>query len=116
MRSDAENLLCCLVEFESDVSNGGFAQYFHNKGGDEVEAVSASLVKIGCLSIAGTLATACKVAELSPDEQKNNRRFLFLSEKLNSVDDTFYKQREELYTKLQAYLEKYPSPKVPESE
>lgn len=116
LRSGVDNLLCCLVEFEGDVSNGGFAQYFYNRGVEESEAVRASLVEIGCLDIADTFNNACRVVDLSPIEQRHSERFLYLSEALRLIDDSFYNQREELYSKLQAYLENQQSPKSTESK
>ena len=110
LRSSVDDLLCRLIEFEGDVSNGGFAQYFYNKGSDEIEAVRASLAEIGCLGIAGIFENACRVVELAPGEKRDSDRFLYMSEALRPVDDRFYNQREELYSKLQAYLENCPSP------
>ncbi len=53
-----ERLALCLGEFEAEVNNGGFSQFFLNSAGDHAEDTLAALRKVGAKKAAGFLAEA----------------------------------------------------------
>lgn len=90
--SPGDRLILVIGEFEADVNNGGFGQYFENKGMERARETLGYLADIGAKRTADWLSSALE----APDD----------SDTLERLDSQFLKKPQDLASMVMRYLSK----------
>jgi len=105
-----EKIPALIWELESEINNGGFNQYFVNSSGDHSQLTFQILEKIGALKTKDILYKAFAFfPDHNPYENREKRWEQMedwteeTEEKLNNLDDEFYKYEENIHKLLYDY-------------
>jgi hypothetical protein len=107
--AEADRVLICIWELESEVNNGGFHQYYFNSSGDYAYFAPTALRKIGALSMADIVERAN--AAFGPggpptSRQERQARLTALRKDLwDDLDRQFYDYPDDIATLLERTLE-----------
>jgi hypothetical protein len=108
-----EKLIYCIWWLEGEVNNGGFHQFFWNSAGDYTEDTLKYLLAIDAIHTADLLRKASQIAFGGEAPVDRNKRYDILEidgeekmEKLNVLDDDFYKYQDDIAGLVNRYLSK----------
>jgi hypothetical protein len=109
--SEAEKRYYSVTLFQNEVNNGGFHQFFFNSSGSYYELIENSLVAFNELETLDLVNRAKQVLfpEIPVPADTEARRRLMpaptpgLMNKLNELDERFYKSPDTLSPKLEAF-------------
>lgn len=111
--SENEKLIYCVWWLEGEVNNGGFHQLFWNNAGDNTKDTLAFLSAIRANHTAELLKQASEIAfgGIAPANREKRQKILeidedFKMEKLNKLDNEFYKYRDDIEGMVNRYLQK----------
>lgn len=111
--NDEENLIYSIAIFELEMNKGGFDQYFFNTSGSLDFLTLESLEKVGATKTKSLLEQAIQIAydgDIPSDWDERQEKLLNLDkkakEKLNELDEAFYKYEENIEELVNAYLNK----------
>ena len=109
--TEPEKIVLSIYEFEGEVNNGGFSQYFFNSSGDHAETASRGLKEIGASQTAAMLDNAMQLfgrSGPSADRETRTAQLDKLSSKaekqLGLLDNEFYKDPDRLSVKMWLYI------------
>ncbi len=112
--SRPEQVLLCIWELESEVSNGGFTQYFESAAADNARHISYGLDAIGALRLQKLVEQAIEVVGddvLTENEEERTERLEGLSEKkrsrLDKLEQQFLSSPEDINALLYDYVQKH---------
>jgi hypothetical protein len=108
---DAEKLYYALTLFQNEVNNGGFHQFFFNRSGSYYDLIENGLVRFNELRTLELLHQAKNIVfpEIAVQGDTRTRRDLGpapagdLMNKLNELDQCFYRCPDSLSAKLKAF-------------
>lgn len=108
-----QKYIAAIWELESEVNNGGFNQFYFNSAGDHALLTEKALTEIGSSSILNMLQKANSYFPgNSPSPDRNIRWKQMeqwdktIEEKLNKLDEDFYKYEEDIHSLLYQYCQK----------
>jgi hypothetical protein len=111
--SDTEKLIYCIWWLEGEINNGGFHQFFWNSAGDYTGDTIKYLLAIDAKYTAELLRKASQIAfggEVPADRNKRQEALEIDEddkiEKLNVLDDDFYKYQDDITRLVNKYLTK----------
>ena len=87
-----ERVIYLISEFEAEVNNGGFDQYFINSSGKYASETIECLKKIEAFHTAGLLKEAIETIATAKSEED----LAEIEGKLDKLDDRFYKYEDNL--------------------
>ena len=109
-----ERVFGLIWEFESEVNNGGFLQYFRNSSGAHAPEIADALEAIGASATAIIVERALELAGQdivwSNEDARQaaiNRLPSTIREKLNELDQAFYKCQDDLTRLLYDYVKEH---------
>lgn len=100
-QSDEQRIFSAIWALESQVNNGGFAQYFDNEDSDIVMFSPIALRAIGAIKCAAIVDRALTL--------KETRHLPDATKKLASLDEDFFAYPDNLTDLLYAYVETHPA-------
>jgi hypothetical protein len=111
MLNDPEKLYYALTLFQNEVNNGGFHQFFFNSSGSYYDLIENGLVTFNEPHALDLLHQAKQIifpAIGVPTGMEARRRLMLaptpdLMNKLNTLDQQFYRSPDSLSAKLQAF-------------
>jgi hypothetical protein len=114
-QSIPQKVFSSIWALEAEVNNGGFSQYFFNSSGETAEFVAEALDTIGASNTAAICRRAIAAAfpaGLPPDPAAIRSAASDVSDKtedkLNALDNEFYRYPDNLTELLFAYVSKHP--------
>jgi hypothetical protein len=115
-QSEDHQVFSAIWELESQVNNGGFAQYFQNADGHTANAAPSALRTIGALTCADIVGRALAVvaADGLPDDQSAREQLVealdaSALEKLEALDQEFLAYPDNLTDLLFEYVRLHPA-------
>lgn len=114
-QSDEQKVFSAIWTLESEVNNGGFAQYFENDRGETAHFAVAALQRVGahkCARIVDRAVRAVCGTSLPANPKKWEAVAANLAdetrEKLEELDSDFYKYPDDLTELLFEFVQKHP--------
>jgi hypothetical protein len=108
-----QGVLICVYNFQAELLNGGWQQYFGNSTADDLPNLRRALRKIGASSALNFLKTACRLFPRGSPGRTQQTRIRQLEKMSAKRRDTMEKLDEEVENwvevtigKLKAYLER----------
>jgi hypothetical protein len=111
--AEAEQLYYALTLFQNEINNGGFHQFFFNSSGSYYELIENNLVTFNEPDLLELLHQAKRLIFsdfIVPVDTKARRERMQVAEaggdlmdKLNGLDQQFYRQRDTLSPKLETF-------------
>ena len=101
-QSQEQRVFSAIWALESQVNNGGFAQFFDNEGPDTVSFAPTALIAIGAVNCADIVSRAIAIALASS-------RVPDAAEQLEGLESEFYGYPDNLTDLLYAYVSVRPT-------
>ena len=109
--SPAEQTFLCIWEFEGEVNNGGFSQYYFNSSGDHAHRIIEDLRQICAIETSDLVIQAHRLwphSTISPTMEDRRHTLAhdgFVSDRRwDSLDAQFFEYRDNLSKKMYDYL------------
>lgn len=109
--TQSEQYVLMVIDFEGQINNGGFDQYYYNSYGDNALETVDALRAIGANETAELLLESFEVFPATTSSQIREERWAQLealsepkNEKLSALDDKFYEYPNDLADLLTSYI------------
>ncbi len=119
--SPEARLVYVVMAFDGEIHNGGFDQFFHNSAGNYFEEIRVYLEKLGAKNSLRMLNSAMDIFPNSqvPKDRYERQNILVpigekeeVQNKLNKLNEEFWKYEDNLTERLNNYIRKYPEARI----